>query len=210
MQSTQRTLIAISAVSLLVLAGCTSPASESNDTAAETATQPVTATAEIDSTNTDSDEADISDLNDLTSGQEDSLERILENDDEANITDAEIEDGVITAETEDGSVVSIGEGALIPENWPTDVALPDSMTPTVTTDDGEILGIVFSSTEAPDVLFSFYNGELDQAGWEISEQLDTAGFASLKASKDGRVLDILLLSDTENPGGSRATVSVKQ
>ena len=114
----------------------------------------------------------------------------------------ELETSVSTVSTNQQAVEQLLESnseevvASVPVGWPEHVPLPADYSVVTATTQPNSMGLVLQSDQPTDVLFSFYEGELDLLGWNQHSEYDTdSGLATIVASQQEQKLDITIVRD---------------
>lgn len=121
-------------------------------------------------------------------------------------------DGTVTYETEQGDV-TVGSGASMPANWPSDappaysgatIVYSGSTNPTT----GESGSVVSYTTSASvERVVEYYESRLSAEGWTISATAEVAGMRIISAEKDTRTLGIQIATDGQ--GTTSVTAGVQ-
>lgn len=118
-------------------------------------------------------------------------------------------DGNVKVTDEDGNTTEFGTSAELPEEWPADLAPPESVTilasNTTTTDGKQEMFVTAESSDSVADLYEGLKAQLTEAGYEItsdtvSDTGDGGSYASLTADGDEYTASVSLASD-----GSGAT-----
>ena len=113
-------------------------------------------------------------------------------------------DGNVKVTDEDGNTTEFGTSAELPEEWPSDLAPPDSVnilaSNTTTTDGKQELYVTAESSDSVADLYDGLKAQLTEAGYEItsdtvSDTGDGGSYASLSAEGAEFTASVSLASD---------------
>ncbi|MFZ2886636.1 MAG: hypothetical protein WA021_02325 [Minisyncoccia bacterium] len=121
-------------------------------------------------------------------------------------------DGTTTYTNEEGSV-TVGAGAGLPDNWPSDAPQPYT--------GAEILysgtsnpatgaagsAMVYSTSASAQSVIEYYNSRLRAEGWDVQATSVMAGMTVLSATKDTRTFGVYAADDGQ--GKTSVTVGVE-
>lgn len=109
-------------------------------------------------------------------------------------------DGSTTYTTEDGSV-TVGGGASMPDNWPSDapaaysgaqILYSGSTNPTTGAAGS---AVAYTTTASVQSVVEYYNSRLKAEGWTITASADAGGMKVITATKDTRTFGAYIGSD---------------
>ena len=129
------------------------------------------------------------------------------------------DDGTVKYTDEDGNETEMnidGEGASLPDGWPEDLAPPSSVTlvtaSTTTVDGKEAMTVLGESDATVDDLAPVLRAQLEDAGYEITQDTDSAatggGYAGMSARMDGRDVTVAIAEDPTGDGGVTLTMTI--
>ena len=143
------------------------------------------------------------------------VERAIENQVGGDIDVDYDEDGTVTYEGRDGEQFSVtaGDGAELPDNWPSTVPVMDDAKITYA---GSMMGgagtmgltAVFTTDASKKDVVEYYQAELAQNGWTIAGTMDFGDSAMVTATKGEN--ESVGVSVAEDNGETTVTLSVGQ
>lgn len=113
--------------------------------------------------------------------------------------DVKVRDGNMQVKTDDGTFTT---GQTMPKDWPADAPIyPKSevqYSASMNKDDGNMShALVLMSTDAADVVASYYADELKKQGWTISANSQIADSTMIAATKDTRTMSAMIAGSDE-------------
>jgi hypothetical protein len=133
--------------------------------------------------------------------------------------DVDSEDGTVKYTDENGNETEMnidGEGASLPEDWPSELDPPDSvklMTSNTSTTGGQKSMTVLG--EAEGTIEEFASGikaQLEDGGYEITQDTSSSstggGYAGMSATKGDQEVTVALADDPVSDGGITITMTV--
>jgi hypothetical protein len=95
-----------------------------------------------------------------------------------------------------GLEATIGEGAAIPEDFPSDVPIYPGARPTATMSEaGEGTLVTFDIDDGPEKVYDFYQQKFSDGGWEIASSASMGGQWMISALKDQRAAHVSIAGD---------------
>jgi len=121
-------------------------------------------------------------------------------------------DGSVTYESDEGSV-TVGQGASMPDNWPSDaptaysgaqILYSGSTNPT-TGESGS--AVAYTVKASVDSVVEYHNSRLKAEGWTITASADAGGMRVITATKDTRTFGAYIGSDGQ--GNTSVTAGIE-
>jgi len=136
---------------------------------------------------------------------EKTTEQAIENATGGNV---DIDDDTVNIEGDDGSSASLGEGAKVPSDFPSDVTVYEGEIKAALTGNGSWTLSIETPDDAQTVL-DFYAKELEADGWTKESTVSTDDGGMYSAKKDNRVVTVVVATNGgESEGTTGITLSV--
>ncbi|MBM3288724.1 MAG: hypothetical protein FJY92_01095 [Candidatus Hydrogenedentes bacterium] len=120
---------------------------------------------------------------------------------EADVT---IKDNAMTVTTKDGSS-SFGEGAKVPDNWPSDVPIYDGLKILAAVAAPQAFTVTGTTGDSLDKLTAYYKEQATKNGWAEDSVMSQPPLTMLSYRKEGEKRNLAIVISTE---GGQQSVSI--
>lgn len=114
--------------------------------------------------------------------------------------DVDLDEGTVTINTNEGSFTATSGGNVeLPDDFPSDIYIPDGTITSVTSNTGaDSFSVSLESNDSVSQLKQEFETELNNDGWTITLSLVIQGGASIGAEKGNRSLSVTINEDEDN------------
>ncbi len=129
--------------------------------------------------------------------------------------EVDLNEGSVTIQSEDGSKTTVGEGAKLAEDFPSDVPIfsPSTLVASTKTEDSSYSAVGKTSSSVADVT-SYYKSEMAKQGWTTQLDSTADGGTVLSFQKDNRTAGVIVTSNADEASNEKTgfvvTVTTQQ